>query len=122
MLAEEEAALEEEEEEEEEEDAGRERTARKTRQQQAQAGKTGVGAAAAGAGPFIDTRHERRGKGEREALCRGNLPKEEMERDLSCVTAHDGDAGSGGDVKRLGFKRLAVSAWLLVPRRRLRRW
>ena len=69
-------------------------------------------------------RHEtrERGKGEREALCKGNLPKEEMERDLSCVTAHDGDAGSDDDVKRLGFKRLAVSAWLLVPRRRLRWW
>ena len=112
---------EEEEEEEEEEDAGRARAARKTRQQQAQAGKAGVGAAAAGAGPFIDTRHERGGRErEREALCKGNLPKEEMERDLSCVTAHDGDAGSDDDVKRLSFKRLAVSAWLFVPRRRLR--
>ena len=74
MLAEEEAALEEEEEEEEEEeDAGRARAARKTRQQQVQAGKTGVGASAAGAGLFIDTRHEKGGR-EREKLCaRGDI-------------------------------------------------
>ena len=34
----------------------------------------------------------KRGKGEREALCKGNSPKEKMERHLSCMPAHDGDA------------------------------